>query len=124
MMKTKTVTIPNYLLKRMDNTPNNRSEITRIAVDYYINIDRRFRHIDKKKIITLNLHEDQVTYINTQKKNKRFASGSEFIRLALIAYLNKYDVNEVPRECIDVPRGRVYIPSLNGGVPFKTRRLE
>lgn len=123
-MKTKTVEIPNYLLKRMDNTPNNRSELARIAVDAYINDDRLFRNINGKKVITVNLHEDQITYINTQIKGKRFPSGSEFIRLALITFLNKYRVNEVPRELIDVPRDMVYIPSMNGGVPFKTRRLE
>jgi metal-responsive CopG/Arc/MetJ family transcriptional regulator len=127
MSRIRTINLYNWQLEAIAELDYNRSRFIRIALKEQLDYDRKqgLLKIPGVKITTVNMGDELYKDFDALNNNHLIISCSEYLRTAVrnrILRERKERIVEAFRESL--PDDMVYIPSMNGGLPFKTKRLE
>lgn len=128
MVKIRTLNFHKWELEEIEKYDHNRSNYIREALAEELLSDKQNGLFDKEpglKITTVSMGNKLHKTINKLNKKGVYVSFSEFARRAVRNKLIRDGNMKVVGDYRDsLPKDMVYIPSINGGIPFRTRRLE
>ena len=127
MGRIRTINLYNWQLEAIEKLDPNRSNFVREALSDQLECDqqRGLLKIPGMKIITVNMSEELFKESDDLNKAGMYCSMSEYIRLAVRnKILREREEGKIEAFRKTLPENMVYIRSVNGGVPFRTRRLE
>ena len=126
--KRRTINLYEWQLKEIKNYGWNRSNYVESALIEQLKEDKKQNILKMSpgvRIVTISL--DAIVETTIEKHNKRgtYISFSEFARKAIENKLIRDRKGTIIQDFRNtLPEDMVYIPSENGGLPFKVRRLE
>ena len=127
MGRIRTINLYNWQLEAIEKLDSNRSNFIREALSDQLECDqqRGLLKIPGMKITTVSMGDILFKESDDLNKAGMYCSMSEYIRLAVRNKILRERMEgkiELFRETL--PENMVYIPNMNGGLPFKTRRLD
>lgn len=123
----RTLNFLKWELSEIDEICPNRSLFIRIAIREQLEEEKKLDILipGGMKITTVNIEIELDREIDRLSKKGVFVSVSEFARRAVRSKIlreRKQGIIKAYRDSL--PKDMCYIPSYNGGMPFKIRRLE